>query len=252
MKKLVSPALAAACLTMASLAPLPAYALFGDDEARRAILELRGKFEAFQKENAAQLEGKASQKSVLDLASQNEQLRQEIAKLRGQLEVLSNELANAQQRQKDFYVDLDTRVRKLEPQRVSVDGREISVDPAEQKSYDAALASFNGGDYKAAAVALADFTRRYPQSGYAPNAQYMLGNSYYAQRDCRNAITAQQAVVKNFPDHAKAPDALLNIATCQLEMKDRAATRKTLESLLAKYPEAPAAGTAKERLAALK
>lgn len=252
MKKLVSPTLAAACLAMASLAPLPAHALFGDDEARRAILELRGKFEAYQKEHATQLEGKASQKSVLDLASQNEQLRQEIAKLRGQLEVLSNEVANAQQRQKDFYVDLDTRLRKLEPQRVSIDGREISVDPAEQKSYDAALAAFNGGDYKAAAVALADFTRRYPQSGYAPNAQYMLGNSYYAQRDCRNAITAQQAVVKNFPDHGKAPDALLNIATCQLEMKDRAATRKTLESLLAKYPDAPAANTAKERLAALK
>jgi len=59
-------------------------------------------------------------------------------------------------------------------------------------------------------------------------------------------------VVRNFPDHAKAPDALLNIATCQLEMKDRAATRKTLESLVAKYPDAPAAATAKERLAALK
>jgi hypothetical protein len=72
MKKLVSPALAAACLAAASLAPLPAHALFGDDEARKAILELRGKFEAFQKENATQMEGKANQKSVLDLASQNE------------------------------------------------------------------------------------------------------------------------------------------------------------------------------------
>jgi len=252
MRKLVSPAFAAACLAAASLAPLPAHALFGDDEARKAILELRGKFEASQKDNAAQLDGKANQKSVLDLASQNEQLRQELARLRGQLEVLSNELANAQQRQKDFYVDLDNRLRKLEPQRVNVDGKEISVDPAEQKSYDAALASFNGGDYKAASVALADFVRRHPQSGYVPNAQYLLGNSYYAQRDCRNAIAAQQAVVKNFPDHAKAPDALLNIATCQLELKDRTATKKTLESLVAKYPDTPAATTAKERLAILK
>ncbi|RJG01739.1 tol-pal system protein YbgF [Noviherbaspirillum sedimenti] len=252
MKRLVSPALAAACLAAASLAPLPAHALFGDDEARKAIVDLRGKFEAFQKENAAQMDGKANQKSVLDLANQNEQLRQEVARLRGQLEVLSNELANAQQRQKDFYVDLDNRLRKLEPQRVTFDGKEISVDPAEQKSYDAALASFNGGDYKAASVALADFVRRFPQSGYAANAQYLLGNSFYALRDYRNAMVAQQAVVKNFPDHAKAPDALLNIATCQLELKDRAATKKTLESLVAKYPEAPAAKTAKERLAILK
>jgi tol-pal system protein YbgF len=252
MKKLVSPALAAACLAAASLAPLPAHALFGDDEARKAIIDLRTKFEAFQKENAAHLDNKASQKSVLDLANQNEQLRQEVAKLRGQIEVLSNELANAQQRQKDFYVDLDNRLRKMEPQRVTVDGKEISVDPAEQKSYDAAVAAFNGGDYKAAATALADFVRRYPQSGYVANAQYMLGNSYYALRDYRNAIAAQQAIVKNFPDHPKAPDALLNIATSQLELKDRAATKKTLESLVAKYPDTPAAKTAKERLAILK
>lgn len=252
MKRLVSPALAAACLAAAALAPLPAHALFGDDEARKAIVDLRGKFEAFQKESAAQLDGKANQKSVLDLASQNDQLRQEVAKLRGQLEVLSNELANTQQRQKDFYVDLDNRLRKLEPQRVTVDGKEISVDPAEQKSYDAALASFNGGDYKDASVALTDFVRRYPQSGYTANAQYLLGNSYYALRDYRNAIAAQQSVVKNFPDHAKAPDALLNIATCQLELKDRAATKKTLESLVAKYPDAPAAKTARERLTILK
>lgn len=252
MKKLVSPALAAACLAAASLAPLPAHALFGDDEARKAIIDLRAKVEALQKENAAQLDSKAHQKSVLELSNQNEQLRQEISKLRGQVEVLTNELANAQQRQKDFYVDLDNRLRKLEPQRVTVDGKEINVDPAEQKSYDAAVAAFNGGDYKTAAAGLADFVKRYPQSGYVANAQYMLGNSYYALRDYRNAITAHQAIVKNFPDHPKAPDALLNIATCQLELKDRAATKKTLESLVAKYPGTEAAQTAKERLAILK
>lgn len=252
MKKLVSPALAAACLAAASLAPQPAHALFGDDEARKAIIDLRAKVEANQKETAAHLDSKANQSSLLELANQNEQLRQEIAKLRGQVEVLSNELANAQQRQKDFYVDLDNRLRKLEPQRVTVDGKEISVDPGEQKSYDASVAAFNGGDYKAAAAALADFVKRYPQSGYVANAQYMLGNSYYALHDYRNAIAAQQAIVKNFPDHPKAPDALLNIATCQLELKDRTATKKTLESLIAKYPETQAAKTARERLAILK
>lgn len=252
MNKLVPSALATVFLTAASLAPLPAQALFGDDEARKAIIDLRTKLEAHQKENAAQLESKASQKSVLDLSNQNEQLRQEIARLRGQVEVLTNELANAQQRQKDFYVDLDNRLRKMEPQRVTVDGKEISVDPAEQKSYDAAVAAFNGGDYKTAAVVLADFVKRYPQSGYVANSQYMLGNSYYALHDYRNAIAAHQAIVKNFPDHPKAPDALLNIATCQLELKDRAATKKTLESLVAKYPGTQAAQTAKERLAILK
>lgn len=252
MRTFVTPAVAAAFMAAVACVPLPAQALFGDDEARRAILELRGKFEAFQKDSSAQLDGKANQKSVLDLSSQNEQLRQEVARLRGQVEVLTNEVANAQQRQKDFYVDLDTRLRKMEPQRVTVDGQEVSVDQSEQKSYDAALALFQDGDYKAAGVAFADFLRRHPQSGYAANAQYLLGNSFYAQRDYRNAISAQQALVKKFPGSAKVPDALLNIATCQVELKDRAAARKTLEALIAQYPEAVAAQTAKERLASLK
>lgn len=243
---------AAAAMAAASSLPLPAHALFGDDEARKAIIELRGRFETQQRDTAAQLEDKANKKSVLDLAAQNEQLRQEIAKLRGQIEVLTNELASAQQRQKDFYVDLDNRLRKMEPQRVNVDGREVSVDPAELKSYEAAVALFKGGDYKSAGAALFDFLRRFPQSSYAPNAQYLLGNSYYAQQDCRNAITAQQAVVKNYPDNARAPDALLNIATCQVELKNRAGARKTLESLIEQYPESGAATTAKERLQALK
>lgn len=252
MKRFGQSALAAGFAAAFALAPLPAHALFGDDEARKAILELRTRFDAFQRESAAQLQDKADKKGMLDLAAQNDQLRQEVAKLRGQIEVLTNELANAQQRQKDFYVDLDNRLRKMEPQRVNVDGREVSVDPAEQKSFDAASNLFKAGDYKGAGAAFADFLRRYPQSGYAANAQYLLGNSYYAQRDCRNAITAQQVVVKNFPDNLRAPDALLNIATCQVELKDRTTARKTLESLIAQYPDSTAAQTAKERLLALK
>lgn len=252
MKKIFHPALAAAVMAAAAYAPIPAHALFGDDEARKAILELRGRLDALQRESITQLDGKANQKSVLDLAAQNEQLRQEVAKLRGQVEVLTNELANAQQRQKDFYVDLDNRLRKMEPQRMTVDGKEVSVEQAEQKSYDAALALFKAGNYKPAAATFAEFLQRYPQSGYAANAQYLLGNSYYAQRDYRNAIAAQQALVKNHPDSVKVPDALLNIATCYIELKDRTAAKKTLEMLIAQYPDAPAAQTARERLTVLK
>jgi len=172
--------------------------------------------------------------------------------LRGQVEVLTNELANTQQRQKDFYVDLDSRMRKLEPQRVTVDGKEVSVEINEQKSYDAALGMFKGGDYKGAGNAFSDFLKRYPQSGYAASAQYWLGNSLYAQRDYKGAIAAQQLVVKNYPDNPKVADAMLNIGSSYAELKDKAAAKKALESLIAKYPDSAAAQTGKERLAALK
>jgi tol-pal system protein YbgF len=253
MKSSCKSAIAAAFLAAFSYAPLQAHAgLFEDDEARRAVLDVRTKLENLQRDLNARLDNKADKSGTLDMVNQNEQLRLDVSKLRGQVELLTNELANAQQRQRDFYVDLDNRLRKLEPQKVTVDGKEADVDPSEQKTYDAAQAMYKSGDYKNAGAAFFDFLRRFPNSGYAPSAQYLLGTTYYAQRDYRNAITAQQAVVKNYPDSPKAADALLNIASCYVELKDKPAAKKTLTSLVAKYPDSPAAQTAKERLASLK
>ena len=236
-------------LVATAASTLPAHAgLFDDDEARKAILDIRTRLDGLRRD----VDSKADKNSLLDVASQNEQLRQEVAKLRGQIEVLTNELASTQQRQKDFYVDLDTRLRKLEPQKLTVDGKETDVEPAEQKSYNAALAVYKTGDYKNAGVALADFLRRYPQSGFAASAQYLLGTTYYAQRDYRNAIAMQQIVVKNYPQSPKAADALLNIASSYVELKDRAAAKKALETLVSQFPDSPAAQTGKERLAALR
>jgi tol-pal system protein YbgF len=249
MKTLLKSTLALALAAAFSYAPLQAQAgLFDDDEARRAILDLRARIDAVNN----RLDSKADKTVSLDLASQNEQLRSEIAKLRGQIEVLTNELANEQRRQKDFYTDLDGRLRKMEPKRATVDGKEVDIQPTEQKAYDAALALFKAGDYRNAALAFSDFVRLYPQSGYAASAHYWLGNAYYAQRDYRNAIASQQVVVSSFADNPKAPDALLNIASCQIELKDKAGARKTLESLMAKYPSSEAAQTARDRLLALK
>ena len=245
--------LRAACLVLAACVPLHARAgLLDDDEARKAIIDLRAKVETLARELNARIDTKADKTASLDLVNQNEQLMQEIAKLRGQVEVLGNELANAQRRQKDLYVELDGRMHKLEPHKINIDGKEATIDPAEQKAYDAAQTLFKGGDYKNAGAALQDFVRRYPESGYAANAQYWLGNAYYALREYNNAITAQRVVVTNYADSPKAPDALLNIATCYAELKDKKNAKKSLQDLLAKYPDSSAAQAAKERLAVLK
>ena len=231
-----------------SFAPLAHAGLFDDDEARRAVLDLRKQIEALN----TRIDSKADNNGLLDLASQNEHLRQEVARLRGQVEVLTNELANTQQRQKDFYVDLDNRLRKIEPQKMTVDGKEASVEPGEQRSYEAGLAQFKAADYKGASATFSDFVRRYPQSGFAASAQYFLGITYYALRDYRNAIAAQQAVIRNYPDSPKAPEALLNIATSYTELKDKASAKRTLETLIAQYPETQAAQTARDRLPTLR
>lgn len=253
MIRLSKPRLAAAFLALAAWFPLQAHAgILSDDEARKAILELRAKVDGLVRELNVRIDTKADKTISLEMVNQHEQTMAEIAKLRGQLEVLTNEITSAQKRQKDFYTDLDARIRKLEPRQVSIDGQEAAVAPDEQTTYEAAMATFKGGDYKTAAAQLSAFVTRYPQSSYAANAQYWLGNAYYAQRDCKKAIVAQQVVAANYPDSAKAPDAMLNIGTCYAEMKDKKAATTALKNLIAKYPDSAAATAARDRLPGLK
>ena len=232
-----------------SCAPIMAHAaLFDDTEARKAILDLRTQIQSLQHD----MGDKADKSSTLTLADQNDQLRQEIARLRGQIEVLTNQLSEAQQRQKDFYVDLDTRLRKLEPQQVTIDGKDVSVDINEQKSFTSAQALLDKGDYKGAAAAFSDFLKRYPQSGYAPSAQFFLGNAYYGQGDSKNTVATLQSFMKNTPDNPKVPDAQFLTGRSYLELKDKAAAKKMFAALISQHPDAPVAKSAKEALAGIK
>ncbi len=248
--------IASAFLVAFSFAPLHAHAgLFDDEEARKAILSLDTKLNNVQndiKNINVKMEAKSDKTSTLDLVNQNEQLQQEIAKLRGQIEVLANDLSGEQRRQKDFYVDLDTRLRKLEPQKITVDGKEANVEPTEQKSYEAAQALLKTGDYKNASISFSEFLRLYPESSYAASAQYALGITYYAQHDFKSALAPMQLLLKNYPDNPKAPDTLLNLASCYAELKDKVNAKKSLTILIAKYPESSAASTAKDRLKSMK
>jgi len=253
MMKTSQSRLAAIALAFAAWLPLHASAgLLDDDEARRAILDLRAKVDALSRDFNARIDAKSDKTATLEMLNHQEETMQEIARLRGQLEVLANQIATSQKNQKDLYADLDARIKKLEPRQETIDGQTAEVLPTEKKSYDTAMELFKSGDYKAAATALQDFVRRYPDSAYAANAQYWLGNAYYAQRDYKNAIAAQEAVVSNYGTSSKAPDAMLNIASNYIELKDKKNAKKVLQQLVSKFPDTSAAATAKDRLAALK
>lgn len=242
-----------AMLAFAAWLPLQAHAgLLDDDEARKAILDLRAKVDAITRDMQGRIDNKADKSITIDMLNQHEQTMQEIARLRGQIETLANELANAQKHQKDYYADLDARIKKLEPRQETIDGRVADVMPSEKQSYDAAMEQFKSGDFKEAAAALQDFVKRYPQSAYAANAQYTLGAAYYAVRDYKKAIAAQEVVTTDYRDSAKAPDAMLNIAANYLELNDKKSAKKALQQLVKAFPDSSAAQAAKSRLAALK
>ena len=222
--------------------------VFDDAEARRQVADLKVKTEARFDQQA---------KGQLDLAGQIQHQADEISRLRGQIETLGYELETAKKRQQDFYLDLDTRLRKFEGQasvNVAVDpanaqNSKPAGDPAkESQEYEAALNQFKAGKYKEAAALFAAFVQKAPDSSLAPNAQYWLGNAWYAQRDCKRAIEAQSIVTTKYAESPKAPDAWLAIATCQQEMGNPTGAKRSLETVIAKYPNTPAADSAQQRL----
>ncbi len=259
MKLFIHATSAALLAVLLSAFPTKSYAFLSDNEARRELLKLREQIEEINARFVSKIEplngridGKADKKSVIDITSEIERLRSEIANLRGQVEILSNELVNNQRRQKDYYTDLDERLRKLEPQRLSIDGKEVEINQQEQKAFDSALALFKSGNYSAADQAFNGFVQRYPESGYTALAYYWLGSAHFALRDCPKAISAYQVVSSRFPNSQKAADSLLNMASCQAESKEKAAARETLETLIKKYPNTIASNIGKERLTDLK
>lgn len=224
--------------------------VFDDDEARRQINNLTVK-------TNERLD--TSAKAQFELANQIQALREESARLRGQVETLAYELESAKKRQQDFYIDLDGRLRKIEttPQisetkpsddKSAASRATASDSAAEGRDYEAALNLFKANKLKESATAFESFTKSYPESMMAPSAQYWLGNAYYALHDCKKSIDAQKFLLNKWPNHAKAPDAMINISTCQQELGDVKAAKATLETVLAKYPDSSAASIAKQRL----
>lgn len=249
-------------LAFACLQAPPAHAgIFDDDEARRAILDLRKQLEQSNEEararQADQMTAMSQQldqlkRSLLDLNSRIDQQRDDNAKLRGQIEQLTRDVAEVQRKQSDIVQGVDDRLRKVEPQKVSVDGRDFSVDPEEKRQYDDAMAGFRSGDFDHASQGFGSLLRRFPGSGYRDSALFWMGNAQYGQRAYKDAIASFRSLVTGSPDSPHAAEALLAIANCQAELKDTKAARRTIDELLKSYPKSEAAQAGKERLASLR
>jgi tol-pal system protein YbgF len=268
---------------------LPAHAgLFDDDEARRQVAQQQKRTEELRAQvdmiagRMAKVEDALKNQPVLDLANQMEVLREELKSLRGQIEVLNNSIESAAKRQRDMYVDLDTRLRRFEQAAAAVPPAPIATPPGtpgasapqapgaapaaastaqtataaatqdETREYEAAQSQRRIGNYQGAITAFQSFVSQHPKSNLAPRAQYWIGDSYFNLRDYKNAIASQQKLIASYGDSSSVPDALLNIASSQLEQGETAAARKTMDGLVSRYPSSEAAEKAKRRLATLK
>jgi tol-pal system protein YbgF len=249
--------LASGLLGLAFVAPAAHAGLFDDAEARQAILDLRRQIsesnELRAKENAESAKQiEQLRRSLLDLNTQLELMRVDMAKLRGTDEQLARDISDVQRQQKDLTQGVDARMSKLEPQKVVVDGQEITADPEEKRAYEEALGLFRSGDYAGSAAAFSAFQKRYSRSGYAPSVQFWLGSALYGKRDYREAMTMFRTLIGNSPDHPNVPEAMLSVANCQIELRDAKGAKRTLDELGKKYPQSEAAKAGRERIASLR
>lgn len=297
MKKLI---LASLLIVTAGFAAQGHAALFDDKEARKKILELEAttttqhqaaqadlaalkKTQQVIEQRLAEIEAITKGQGLLDMQNQIEVLKQEVAKLKGELELASHNVNLTQQRQKDLYGDADARLRKLEqgqpganasanpnpvaaaeaaPANVAAPVSPVAAAPVastpepaknsqEYQLLELAHGLAKEAKYKDAFNAYDKFLKDYPNSAYAADAMYGLGYAQFALKNYKSAMATQQKLLDAHPDSPRAADALFNMANSQFQLGMVPAAKKTLRDLLAKYPNSEVIPAAQKRLKAL-
>ncbi len=256
-------------------------ALFDDKEARKKILEV---------EEAMNSQGQANQTEIanvkkdfeqrlqaieaitkggglMDMQNQIESFKQEVSRLKGELEVANHNVEATQQRQKDLYGDTDSRLRKLESSATppATDGltdasapqsaAAVAAAPAKNTQEYQLLELANGlskvSKHKDAFNAYDKFLKDYPNSALAADATYGLGYSQFALKNYKSAIATQQKLLNLHPESPKVPDAMLNMANSQIQLGLVPGAKKTLRDLVDQFPNSEVTPTAQKRLKAL-
>ena len=200
----------------------------------------------------------------LNFAAQSQnitKLESEVRGLRGEVERMRFELESNEKRARDLYQDLDRRISKVENEgraaRLSMEPRIAQPPPTpptqeEEAAYLAVFEKLRAARYDESIAGFRDLLQRWPDGRYADNAWYWLGESHYAKRDYDAALESFRSLQEKFPSSAKVPDAMLKSAMAQLEKKQKAEAKATLQQLVAAHPDSSAANVARQRLEQLK
>ncbi|GAB2670429.1 tol-pal system protein YbgF [Arenimonas aestuarii] len=234
-------------------------------------------------ENQANAENRSAGQANLEAQNRITQLQAEVSGLRNQIETLTHEIEQLKQRNRDQYVDLDSRLQRLEggtpaaatpnspapadPPRAAapvpaeagptvVDQAPVAgapADPAaEEAAYQAALdALVERFEADQSARLFQAFIRDYPASPLVANAWYWLGESYYVTQNYDLALEAFQTLLAAHPGSRKEADALLKVGYCQVALNQRAAGEDTLREVSTRFPGSEAAAKAQSRLRTL-
>lgn len=236
-------------------------ALFDDKEARKKILAVEAANQTVNEAQTSEIEDLNKRVSIqsqglLDMQNEIELLTQEIAQLRGGLEVANHALETSEQRQKDLYADTDARLRQLEggSEAAAESGfgeGEQAAAAEDQTAYKEAYGFSQNAKHQEAFDAYDAFIKTYPDSRLVPDALYGLGYSQFALKSYKSSIASQQKLLKSFPDSPKVPNAMYSIANSQIQLGQVKNAKASLSNLIDKYPDAEVIPNAKKRLKVL-
>lgn len=206
------------------------------------------------------------------LMQQMDQMQREVSMLRGLLEEQEHRLKTLEKDQLDRYQDIDRRLSSISTGSSAPSGPNESAnrnslppvtpatpgaasqapaeaDPAREKLlYEAAFDQVKARDFEKAEMAFSAFLRRYPQSDYAGNAQYWLGEVYLVQSDLESAGQAFAKVISQYGGHRKEADALYKLAEVERRLGNSTKAAQLYQEVLSKHPDASAAQLARREL----
>ena len=222
------------------------------------------------KQRLQRLERLISSDVLLQQTQTMQSLREEISVMREQVEQQGYELESMKQRQRNLYIDMDRRINNAEagsrnsaefsapvpPPNAAVTNTAapavVTGDVDGQEAYSKAFTLLKEGQYKPSILAFEQFKMSYPNSKYADNAQYWLGEANYVSRDYTKALTEFQQLVAQYPNSSKISGARLKIGYVYFELKNWSAARDALQQVVTLYPDTTVAKKANERLQRMK
>jgi tol-pal system protein YbgF len=218
------------------------------------------------KQRLERLENIIGSDVLMQQSRQLDNLQQEVSMLRDMLEEKDYQLDLITQRQRSLYSDMDRRLNSLEggasrsgiaapvPPPGAASG--VPASPAAPaagdkdgaQQYTAAFDLLKEGQYSKSITAFEGFLKNFPESKYADNAQYWLGEANYVSRQYKTALDAFQTLIAKYPQSTKIPGARLKIGYTYYELKNWSAARDTLMQVAKLYPDTTVATKANDRL----
>jgi tol-pal system protein YbgF len=213
------------------------------------------RIEALERLFTTRTEGQHRMQQQLDT------MQQEVNELRGSIELHNYQLERILDRQRELYAEIDKRMANMvaapaaelnNGSEVNAPANSMALSENENEAYDKAVnLILKDKLYDQAIPAFQTFLKTYPQSSYASNAHYWLGQLLFNKQDWTGASAQFQALISQYPDSNKRADAMLKLGITEIERANTARAKQLWEQVVTEYPGTPSSKLAEKRLKSL-